>query len=138
MRIIFNPSVPLINNIKQINGNKFRYNKAVGYDEISFGRNPKILGAKEAERYVEKYTTSTSGYRGEYGKDFNDRFVYTMTQAASKYMNEHKNRPVPLTLIGGDTREATKKYSTIIASDMRNNGIDVMYPQLEDTKRNGI
>ena len=114
MRIIFNPSVPLINNIKQINGNKFRYNKAVGYDEISFGRNPKILGAKEAERYVEKYTTSTSGYRGEYGKDFNDRFVYTMTQAASKYMTDNKKRSKT---IDGYRRRYKGSYKKIRASN---------------------
>ena len=141
MQISFNPQFLNIIPTKKVS--KINYSPVInknhsGFDTVSFGRNPMLLGDKEAQKYVDKYKTSTSGYRGEYGKDFNDRFVYTMTQAASKYMIDHKNTQNPKTIIGGDTREATKKYSTIIASDMRNNGIDVMYPQLESTKGDEI
>lgn len=99
-------------------------------DKISFTNKKQLLTPQEGEIYASKYRNSTAGYRGEFKKDFNDDFVYTMTQAASEFMLNHKNTPIPITIVGGDTREATKKYAPEITRMLLNNGINVFMPKL--------
>lgn len=139
MKITFNTNINRISAVQNplIKSNKlYSFNSAT--DVVTFGRNPKILGEKESVAYIDKYKTSTSGYRGVLGEDFNDKFVYTMSQAAGKYMVDHKNSFSPKTIIGGDTREATKIYAPQIASIFQKNGIDVFYPQLPEAKGDEI
>lgn len=99
-------------------------------DKISFTNKKQLLTPQEGEIYASKYRNSTAGYRGEFKKDFNDDFVYTMTQAASEFMLNHKNAPIPITIVGGDTREATKKYAPEITKMLLDNGINVFIPKL--------
>lgn len=107
-------------------------------DSVSFSHKPKLLSAQQGELYATKYRNSTAGYRGKYGKDFNDDFVYTMTNSASDFMIKHKNSTTPKTIIGGDTREATKKYAPEIAKILLDKGIDVYLPKLEGAKKDEI
>lgn len=101
-------------------------------DSISFSNKPKLLSSQDGEVYATKYRNSTAGYRGEFKKDFNDDFVYTMTNSAGKFMIDHKNAKTPKTIVGGDTREATKKYAPQITKTLLNKGIDVYIPKLEN------
>lgn len=103
-------------------------------DSVVLSKKPKLLSQEEGKIYAEKYRNSTAGYRGEFNKDFNDDFVHTMTMSAAQFMIKHKNSKTPKTIIGGDTREATKKYSTKIAKTLLNKGIDVYVPKLEGAK----
>ena len=107
-------------------------------DYVLLSSKPKLLPAKEGEEYATKYRNSTAGYRGEFGKDFNDDFVYTMTNAASEYMIKHKNSSIPKTIVGGDTREATKKYAPEIVQNLLNKGIDVYVPRLNSANAGEI
>ena len=100
-------------------------------DTISFTNKPKLLSAKDAQIYADKYKNSTSGYRGEFQKDFNDDFVYTMTHASGEYMIKHKNSKTPKTVVAGDTRQATKKYAPEITKILTQKGIDVFSPKLD-------
>ena len=76
-------------------------------DCISFkAKTPMLLSPEEGEKASEKLKKSTAGYRADIHKEFNDKFVFTMTHAVIKYM---KDRNQKATLVGGDTREATKK-----------------------------
>lgn len=107
-------------------------------DSVSFSHKPKLLSSQEGEVYATKYRNSTAGYRGEFGNDFNDDFVYTMTNSAGEYMIAHKNAKTPKTIVGGDTREATKKYAPEITKTLLNKGIDVYIPQLDGAKEGEI
>lgn len=100
-------------------------------DYVLLSSKPKLLPANEGAEYATKYRNSTAGYRGEFCKDFNDDFVYTMTNAASVFMIKHKNSSVPKTIVGGDTREATKKYVPEIVKELSNKGIEVYVPKLD-------
>jgi len=73
----------------------FRKSDIQSCDSVLFSSKPKLLLANEDEEYATKYRNSTAGYRGEFGKNFNDDFVYTMTNAASEFMIKHKNSSVP-------------------------------------------
>ena len=107
-------------------------------DMVSFSSKPKLLSEQAGEVYATKYRNSTAGYRGEFGYDFNDDFVYTMTNAASSYILEHGNSKTPKTIVGGDTREATKKYAPEITNILLNKGIDVYVPRLNNVETNEI
>ena len=100
-------------------------------DTLSFSNKPKLLSAQEGKIYADKYKNSTSGYRGEFQKDFNDDFVYTMTHASGEYMIKHKNSTTPKTVVAGDTRQATKKYAPQITHTLTQKGIDVFSPRLD-------
>lgn len=123
-------SIVSFSSLKKINGSSC--------DSIILSSKPKLLPAQEGLEYATKYRNSTAGYRGEYGKDFNDDFVYTMTNAASEFMIKHRNSSTPKTIVGGDTREATKKYAPEIVKELLNKGIDVYVPKLEGTGNDEI
>ena len=93
MKIFFaNTSLYKITNIAKLNFNKNSATKfASKPDAITFTSTPKLLSPQEGEIYATKYRNSTAGYRGEYKKDFNDDFVYTMTNSAFEFIKNHKN-----------------------------------------------
>ncbi len=107
-----------------------------GVDTFTFsGRDPKLLSEEEGEIYADKFKSSTSGYRGNYldtskPQDFNDRFVYTMTHATADYIDENDRNN--LTVVGGDTRQATKKYAPEIVDILNKRGINTYVPTLEE------
>lgn len=107
-------------------------------DSVSISHKPQLLSPEAGEIYATKYRNSTAGYRGEYGEDFNDNFVHTMTNSASKFMIEHKNAKTPISIVGGDTREATKKYAPQITKSLLNKGINVYLPKLENAQAGEI
>ena len=120
-----------ISNPYSINAISF---KGLDKDTFSFSNKPKLLSAQEGKIYADKYKNSTSGYRGEFQKDFNDDFVYTMTHASGEYMIKHKNSKTPKTVVAGDTRQATKKYAPIITKTLTQKGIDVFSPRLDEVE----
>lgn len=106
------------------------------YDTVSFtAKDKKLLSAEEGKAAADKLRTSTSGYRASLNDKFNDKFVYSMTNAVIKDMND---RNQDATIIGGDTREATKKYAPVIRNLFLNNGINVHVPQLNHKNKNEI
>ncbi len=121
---IFNPKISGLNAPYQT--------KPMGMDTVSFeARSKKLLDAKQGAEAAEKLRTSTSGYRSTFGEDFNDRLVYTITQAAIAYAKE---KGADTVMIGGDTRKATEKYAPIITELFLEQGINVQIPMLEDAK----
>lgn len=114
--------------------NKFLFKPV--YDTVSFtARDKNLLSAQEGEAASNKLKTSTSGYRAALDDKFNDKFVYSMTNAVVKDMNR---RNQDTTIIGGDTREATKRYAPVIRNIFLSNGIDVHVPQLNKGDKNEI
>jgi phosphomannomutase len=73
------------------------------------------------------YAFGTSGYRSDQEEGFNDAVVRQITGAIADYLiarmqAEGEARPV---LIGGDTREKSKRYIPIIADLLKARGLDV-------------
>ena len=98
-------------------------------DTVSFSaRDKRLLSPNEGEKAANKLKTATAGYRGVYGGDFNDKLVYSLTNAVIQDMNV---RDQQVSMVAGDTREATKKYAPFIRDMMALNGIDVVVPQLK-------
>lgn len=98
-------------------------------DTVSFrARDKRLLSPNEGEKAANKLKTATAGYRGVYGGDFNDKLIYSLTNALVQDMNV---RDQQVSMVAGDTREATKKYAPFIRDMMALNGIDVVVPQLK-------
>ena len=98
-------------------------------DSVSFkARDKQLLSAQEGKKAADKLRTSTSGYRGPLGGTFNDKFVYSLTNAVIKDMNDRDQK---ISMVAGDTREATQKYAPVIKNMFLQNGIDVIVPQLK-------
>ena len=116
--------------------NSYKVSRILTSDVVSFSSKTKLLSPQDGEEYATKYRNSTAGYRGEFGADFNDDFVYTMTNSAGEFIIKHKNSQKPKTIVGGDTREATKKYAPEIVQTLINKGIDVYVPRLDDMSNN--
>ena len=92
-------------------------------DTVSFrARDKQLLSAQEGLDYSNKLKNATAGYRGVYGEDFNDKFVYSITNAVIQDMNDREQK---ISIVAGDTREATKKYAPVIRDMFIQNGIDV-------------
>ena len=105
-------------------------------DSVSFkSRDKQLLSASEGEAAANKLRTSTSGYRGKFGERFNDKFVYSLTSAVIQDMNDRNQQ---ISIVAGDTREATKKYAPEIRDMFTKNGIDVLVPQLTPNFTNQI
>ena len=106
------------------------------YDTVSFkGRDEKLLSREDGLEAANKLRTSTSGYRAPYGEKFNDKFVYSLTQALAQDMQKNGQTT---TLVGGDTRQATKKYAPEIVDTFNSQGINVLVPHLSDAKKGEI
>ena len=105
-------------------------------DTVSFrARDKQLLSAQEGLDYSNKLKSATAGYRGVYGEDFNDKFVYSITNAVIQDMNDREQK---ISMVAGDTREATKKYAPVIRDMFIQNGIDVLVPQLKPSLTNKI
>jgi phosphomannomutase len=73
------------------------------------------------------YKFGTSGYRHDDDAEFNESVIRQITSAISDYLIgeiEKKGHLLPV-LIGGDTREKSRRFIPIIAEILRDKGIDV-------------
>lgn len=73
------------------------------------------------------YRFGTSGYRNDQDAEFNEPVIRQITQAISDYLIEEIERRGTLLpiLLGGDTREKTRRFIPLIADILRENGLDV-------------
>jgi phosphomannomutase len=78
--------------------------------------------------HVQKiYRFGTSGYRNDQDADFNETVIRQITNAISDYLIEEIERRgeiLPI-LLGGDTREKTRRFIPLIADILRDKGLDV-------------
>lgn len=73
------------------------------------------------------YRFGTSGYRNDQDAEFNEPVIRQITNAISDYLIEEIQRRgtvLPI-LIGGDTREKSRRFIPLIAEILRSNGLDV-------------
>lgn len=73
------------------------------------------------------YRFGTSGYRNDCDDAFNETVIRQITGAVSDYLIgeiEREGRLLPV-LIGGDTREKSRRFIPIIAEILKDNGLDV-------------
>jgi len=106
------------------------------FDTVSFtARDEKLLSADEGMLAAKKLKTSTSGYRAKLGDKFNDKFVYSMTNAVANKIQEEGQL---WTVVAGDTRKATKKYAPVISEILKDRGITVLTPQLDGAGKDEI
>lgn len=73
------------------------------------------------------YKFGTSGYRHDADSEFNEDAIRQITNAISDYLIteiERKGRLLPV-LIGGDTREKSRRFIPLIAEILKGKGIDV-------------
>lgn len=105
-------------------------------DSLSLSKRDKmIMSENDGLEAAKKFRNSTSGYRGSTKGPFNDKFVYSMTNAVVDYM---KDNDVVVTMVGGDTRNATKKYAPIIKGIFMDNSIAVYVPKLKGAGKDEI
>lgn len=117
-----------VKNTKINNNVEFKTNPLM-YDTVSFkGRNELLLTAQDGLEAAKKLKSSTSGYRAPLNTTFNDKFVRSLTQGVIQYSKEQGQK---VFMVGGDTREATKKYAPKISEMLINNGFDVMVPKIK-------
>lgn len=73
------------------------------------------------------YSFGTSGYRNDTEEGFNDAVVRQITRAIGDYLitgMKETGKPLPV-LIGGDTREKTRRFIPVIADLLKDRGLDV-------------
>lgn len=73
------------------------------------------------------YRFGTSGYRNDQDAGFNEAVIRQITGAISDYLIseiQRKGKLLPV-LIGGDTREKTRRFMPLICEILRDNGLDV-------------
>lgn len=108
--------------------------RPMGVDTVSFSAkkaNTKKLNVslEDAQMVAKALSTSTSGYRAEYGTDkFNKDLVEVLTVGVAEYVLEQskKTGKKPVVMVGGDTRKATKDMVPVIADIFSSKGIDVV------------
>ncbi len=139
MRILFNLDAGVRNSFAVRNmktANNPINCKAVNpiQDKISFTGNIKThkidVDVDTAEFVANSLSTSTSGHRAVYNSEtFNPKVVELLTLGVAKYAkdkaSEENKRPV--VIIGGDTREATRKSLPLINKTLTEQGVNVLY-----------
>ncbi|WP_373531897.1 hypothetical protein [Vampirovibrio sp.] len=73
------------------------------------------------------YRFGTSGYRNDQDAGFNESVIHQITHAISDYLIseiQRKGKLLPI-LIGGDTREKTRRFIPVIADILKAKGLDV-------------
>ena len=102
-------------------------------DSVSFSAKPKTkklnVDMDTANHVAKALSTSTSGYRAEYGTDkFNKDIVEVLSLGVADYAIEAAKLTgdKPVVMIGGDTRKATKEMIPFISEVLTNKGIDVI------------
>ncbi|MCE3235969.1 MAG: phosphoglucosamine mutase [Vampirovibrio sp.] len=73
------------------------------------------------------YRFGTSGYRNDQDSEFNEAVIRQITNAIADYMVEeieNRGQLLPI-LIGGDTREKTRRFIPLIAEILKGRGLDV-------------
>ncbi len=79
----------------------------------------------QSDRQIYKF--GTSGYRNDQEAGFNEAVIRQITNAISDYLIgeiEKKGKLLPI-LIGGDTREKTRRFIPVIAEILKEKGLDV-------------
>lgn len=73
------------------------------------------------------YSFGTSGYRNDTEEGFNQAVVLQITNAISNYLidEQQKTGDTQPVLVGGDTREKTKRFIPVIAELLKSHGLDV-------------
>ena len=113
----------------------FKPEPPVATTDISFGtlkiqKQPIKITTQKAKQVAESLSTSTSGHRAKYGsQDFNKPLVKLLTLGVASYVmdNLQYSEEPPKVLIGGDTREASRKCLPMINDVLRRQAIDVLY-----------
>lgn len=103
-------------------------------DAVSFSGNIEThkinVDTSTAEFVANSLSTSTSGHRAPYGsKTFNPEVVELITLGVAKYAKDKAKEKgeKPLVIIGGDTREATRKSLPLINETLTKQGVGVLY-----------
>lgn len=103
-------------------------------DSVSFSGNIETNEVNvdlETARFVaNSLSTSTSGHRAVYGsKVFNPDVVELLTAGVGQYAKDaaEKRGERPYVIVGGDTREATRKSLPLIEETLLKQGVDVAY-----------
>ncbi len=137
MKITFDTNFG-IGKVSALNNNKMRnvsmINPMLANDSVSFSGNiqaHKVDVDLETAKFVaNSLSTSTSGHRAVYGsKHFNPEVVELLTVGVGQYAKDmaEKSGKRPTVIIGGDTREATRKSLPLIQETLTNMGVDVMH-----------
>ena len=102
-------------------------------DTVSFSSKAKTkkldVDMETANHVAKALSTSTSGYRAEYGTDkFNKDIVEVLSLGVADYAIEAAKikGEKPVVMIGGDTRKATQEMIPFISEVLTNKGIDVI------------
>ncbi len=103
-------------------------------DTVSFSGNnefKKVNVDKDTAEFVaNSLSTSTSGHRATYGSEtFNPEVVELLTAGVGQYAKDvaASKGTTPVVVVGGDTREATRKSLPLIKDTLLNQGVDVLY-----------
>ena len=73
------------------------------------------------------YRFGTSGYRNDQDAEFNEAVIRQITNAISDALIEEiqkKGKLLPI-LVGGDTREKSRRFIPLVAEILREKGLDV-------------
>lgn len=108
--------------------------KNVGADSVSFGMNKPVnrnlnLDYDTAEFVAHSLSNSTSGHRAKYNsKTFTPEVVKLISLGVAQYAKDEARRQFkePTVLIGGDTREASRKSLPLIKKTLLNQNVNVI------------
>ena len=108
-------------------------NSPIQADSVSFSAKPKTqklnTDMETAQHVAKALSTSTSGYRAEYGTDkFNKDIVEVLSLGVADYAIEAAKitGDKPVVMIGGDTRKATKDMIPFVSEVLSKRGVDVI------------
>ena len=137
MRINSVSAIGFLQKINKVNNQSRYYSTPLSPlkgDTVSFSGQFSIkeigVTPKRAAVIANSYATSTAGHRAEYmGENFTPEIVKLITLGMADYVNKKADEEghKPKVLIGGDTREATKKSLPLISETLSGQGIDVIY-----------
>lgn len=113
--------------------NNVYFTKPLNADYVTFSAKPKTqkidVDVETAKTVAKALSTSTSGYRAEYGTEkFNKKIVEAITVGVADYaINAAKIlNQKPVVMVGGDTRQATKEMIPVICDVLSKKGIEVI------------
>jgi len=122
--------------------NNVYFTKPLNADYVTFSAKPKTqkidVDVETAKTVAKALSTSTSGYRAEYGTEkFNKKIVEAITVGVADYaINAAKIlNQKPVVMVGGDTRQATKEMIPVICDVLSKKGIDVCIGTIDSNYR---
>lgn len=108
-------------------------NSPIQADSVSFSAKPKTqklnVDMETATHVAKALSTSTSGYRAEYGTDkFNKDIVEVLSLGVAEYAIEAAKitGDKPVVMIGGDTRKATTEMIPFVSEVLSKKGVNVI------------